>query len=188
MKRNATLLSALILSLTAATFFAYRWRQADTQLRETVAWTHSVMDSLATTMEFPQPAYLTGVRDSVYWQWVATGAQLRLGKAQEVVQHWVGLRSTLLDEIDVMHLKEEGLDDPPRELRESLVTRDELIPFPGVHGGTMRIQENSIVLLAPPYAFAEFDDGHIVGSMLVAYSVKPGGRIEWTRLWATLDE
>ena len=116
MKKNVSIILILIVSLVAA-FFAYRWRQAEAQRRETVAWTHTVMDSLATTMEFPQPAYLGGVRDSVYWQWVATGAHLRLRKAQEVVQHWVGLRSTLLDEIEVARLKEEGLDDPARQLR-----------------------------------------------------------------------
>ncbi len=52
----------------------------------------------------------------------------------------------------------------------------------------MGIQDDSIVLLEPPYAFAQFDDGHVVGSMLVKYSVKPGGKIEWERLWATLEE
>jgi hypothetical protein len=188
MKKNLVLLSALVLSLVATGFFAYRWRRADTQLRETVAWTQSVMDSLSSTMEFPNPPYLDGVRDSVYWQWVATGAQIRVRQAQAVVRHWVGLRSTLIDEIDMMHLKEEGLEDPPRQLRESLLARADLIPFPGVLGGTMRIQEDSIVLLEPPYAFAGFDDGHVVGSMLVKYSVKPGGRIEWERLWAVMDE
>ena len=187
MKKNL-LFACLVLSLLAAGFFAYRWRKADTQLRQTVAWTHSVMDSLSSTMEFPNPPYLEGVRDSVYWQWVATGAQLRARQAQAVVRHWVRLRSTLLDEIDMMHLKEDGLEDPPRQLRESLLAHADLIPFPGVHGGTMRIEEDSIVLLEPPYAFAAFDDGHIAGSMLVAYSVKTAGRIEWTRLWATLDE
>lgn len=188
MRAKTVLFASLIVSLFAVAWFGYRWRKADTQLRETVAWTQSVVDSLSSTMEFPNPPYLDGVRDSVYWQWVATGAQLRVRQAQAVARHWVALRSTLLDEIDMMHLKEEGLEDPPRQLRESLLVRADLIPFPGVHGGTMRIQDDSIVLLAPPYAFAEFDDGHIVGRMLVSYSVKSGGRIEWSRLWATLDD
>ncbi len=188
MKKDRILLSALILSLIAAGFSAYRWRKADTQIQETVAWTNSIMDSLATTVQFPSPPYLEGVRDSVYWQWVATGAQLRARQMQAVVRHWVGLRQTLLDEADMIHLKEQGLTDPPRQLRESLLTRPDLIPFPGVLGGTMQVDEDGIVLLEPPYAFAGFDDGHIVGSMLLAYSVKPDGRIEWTRLWAKLDE
>jgi hypothetical protein len=188
MRAKPVLFACLVLSLVAAGFFAYRWRKADTQLRKTVAWTDSLVDSLATTVTFPNPPYLEGVRDSVYWQWVATGAQLRARQMQGVVRHWVGLRQTLLDSADMIHLKEQGLTDPPRQLRESLVARADLIPFPGVHGGTMRIEDESIVLLEPPYAFTGFDDGHIVGFMLLAYSVKPDGRIEWTRLWARLDE
>ncbi len=186
MNRKLLIIVLLATILTSA-FFAYRWRKADAESRESVAWTHLIMDSLATTAEFPNPPFQTGVRDSVYWQWVATGATLRLRKAQEVIRHWVGLRSTLLDEVDVAQLKEEGLEDPPRQLRESLVARADLIPYPGELGGTMRFLDDRIVLLTPPYAFAEFEDGHVGGNMLLAYSVKPGGRIEWSRLWATLE-
>lgn len=188
MKTKRMLLAAFVVVIVVAVYFGYRWRKADTQLRETVAWTSSLMDSIATTMEFPNPPYLTGVRDSVYWQWVATGATLRSRQMQGVARHWIAQRQTLLDEIDLMHLKEQGLDDPPRQLRESLIAHPELIPFPGVHGGTMRIEDESIVLLNPPYAFATFDDGHIVGNLLAEYSVKPGGRIEWIRLWAEMDD
>lgn len=188
MRANRILLIALVAAVVVAGFFGYRWRKADTQLRGTVAWTTSLMDSIATTMEFPNPPYLAGGRDSVYWQWVAMGATIRARQMQGVARHWIGQRQTLLDEIDLMHLKEQGLDDPPRQLRESLLARADLIPFPGELGGTMRIEDDSIVLLDPPYAFATFDDGHIVGYLLAEYSIKPGGQIEWSRLWAELDE
>jgi hypothetical protein len=104
------------------------------------------------------------------------------------VRHWVALRSTLLDELDIAKLKQEGLEDPPRQLRESLVARADLIPFPGVLGGTMRfLPDDGIVLLQPPHAFARFEDGHIGGSMLLEYTVLAGPEIEWKRLWASLD-
>ncbi|HEX5029979.1 MAG TPA: hypothetical protein VFX78_00815 [Candidatus Eisenbacteria bacterium] len=51
----------------------------------------------------------------------------------------------------------------------------------------MILPDDKIALLKSPYVFAEFDDGHIDGVMLVKYAVLPGGRIEWQRLWATLD-
>ena len=187
MNKNIFTLLLFTLSLFAAAFFAYQWRQAEARQRQTVAWTHTVLDSVTTTMEFPVPPYLDGVRDSVYWQWVATGAQLRLRKAQEVVRHWVGLRSTLLDEIDLQQLKKEGLNDPPRQLRESLIARADLIPFPGELGGTMRFHEDGIILLEAPYAFATFEDGHNQGSMLLRYEVLPGGQVEWERVWETLE-
>ena len=187
MRSKLVLFACLILSLLAAGFFGYRWRQADSQLRETVRWTHFVMDSLTTSVTFPNPPYATGVRDTLYLRWVATIAQIQSRKWQQVVRHWVGLRSTLLDEVAIAQLKQDGLEDPPRQLRESLMTRADLIPLPGELGGTMEIEDESIVLLEPPYAFARFDDGHVGGSMLLQYSVLPGGRVDWQRLWASLE-
>lgn len=177
---------ALLLSLLLAGFFAYRWRQSESRLNATRNWTHFVMDSLGTSVSFPRPPDDALPRDSVYWQWVATTAQLQSRRWQAAVRHWVELRSTLLDETDVEQLKQVGLDDPPRQLRESLVAHRELIPFPGTLGGTMAIREREdIVLLSPPYAFARFDDGHIGGSMLLEYTVMPGQEIHWKRLWAS---
>ena len=48
----------------------------------------------------------------------------------------------------------------------------------------MRFTDENIGLLEPPYAFASFDDGHVGGYLLASYSVTPGGRIEWSRVWA----
>ena len=186
MNKTSALAIALVLCLLATGFFAYRWRQAEKRLTETVAWTHSVMDTLATTVRFPPPLMFAS-RDSLYWRWVATNAEVQLQRARNILQHQAELRGTVMDEVDIAQLKEQGLDDPPRQLRESLMARADLIPFPGVLGGTMRFEKPFIVLLKPPYAFAPFDDGHIVGSMLVAYSIEPGGRIEWKRLWADLE-
>lgn len=184
---KTVLIIIVLASLLASAFFTYRWRKADAERRESVAWMHEVMDSLSTAVEFPKPPYQTGVRDSVYWQWVATGATLRLRMAQEAIRHWAGVRSTLLEEYEIAMLKNDGLEDPLRQLRESLTARSDLIPYPGVLGGTMAFHDDGIVLLSRPYAFATFEDGHEQGSMLLSYSVKPGGGIEWTRLWATLE-
>jgi len=187
-KRNPVLLAALALSLLASGLLGYRWRQAEKQLQETVRWTHFVMDSLGTTVELPPPPLATGVRDSLYWQWVATTARLQSRRWQQAVRHWVDLRSTLLDELDIARLKEQGLEDPPRQLRKSLLDHPDLIPFPGVLGGTMEFRpDDAIILLWSPYVFARFDDGHEQGSLLAAYSVQPGGQIQWRRLWATLE-
>lgn len=187
MKRTSILFACLVLALLAAAFSTYRWRRTESQLHHTVQWTHSVMDSLATTVTFPRPPFATGARDTVYWQWVATSAQLRSRAAMQAVRHWVGLRSTLLDEAAVMQLKREGLDDPPRQLRESLAAHPGLIPYPPVLGGTMGFYDKEIVLLRRPFAFAEFDDGHIEGHMLLTYSVQPDAKIEWKVVWSALD-
>jgi hypothetical protein len=188
MKQRAILLPVLILSVVAAGYFAYRWRQAESRRIETVRWTHFVMDSLGTTLSPPGPPVGAEGKDSVYWQWVATTAQLQSRRWQEAVRHWVELRSTLLDDADIADLKRQGLENPPRQLRESLVAHTELIPFRGVLGGTMYIvPDEKIVLLNPPYVFAEFEDGHIGGTMLVEYTVLPGPQIQWKRLWAARE-
>ncbi len=171
-----------------AAFFAYRWRQAQRRELETLHWAHAVMDSLGTTVRPPGPPVGPEGRDSVYWQWVATTAELQSRRWQAAVQHWAQLRASTLDESDIEDLRRQGLEDPARQLRESLAGHAELIPFPGVLGGTMMIlPDDKIALLRPPYAFAEFDDGHVGGVMLLKYAVLPGGRIEWKRLWAALD-
>jgi hypothetical protein len=185
MNRRAILNVVLLASLLLAGFFAYRWRQSESRLHATLHWTHFVMDSLGTSINFPAPPEGPAGRGSIYWQWVATTAQLQSGRWQAAVRHWVELRSTLLDEGDIVMLQRQGLVDPPRRIRESLVAHPELIPFAGVLGGTMAIRRNEdIALLASPYVFAKFDDGHIGGSMLLEYTVTPGPEIHWKRLWA----
>ena len=63
-----------------------------------------------------------------------------------------------------------------------------LIPIRAVLGGTMMFSpDENIVLLPSPYVFAEFDDGHIGGTMLLEYTILPGPKIVWKRLWARED-
>jgi len=186
--RQRAIALVVLLTVGSTVYFAYRWRQAEHLRTETMRWTRAVMDSLGSTLTPPGPPVGPEGRDSVYWQWVATTAQLQSRRWQAAVRHWAELRSSTLDESDIEDLRRQGLQNPPRDLRESLASHPELIPFPGVLGGTMMIlPDDKIALLRSPYAFAEFDDGHINGVMLVKYAVLPGGHIEWKRLWATLD-
>ena len=175
----------VLASLLAAAFFAMRWRQAEIHARATARWTHFVMDSLGTSVSFPPPPPGPAGRDWVYWQWVAISAQLQSRRWQQAVRGWVERRATLLDLPDIENLRRQGLEDPPRQLRDSLVAHPELIPFPGELGGTMFFEPGeNIVLLTPPFVFAEFEDGHVNGSMLLEYEILPGPRIGWKRLWA----
>jgi hypothetical protein len=73
-----------------------------------------------------------------------------------------------------------------RALRDDLVEHRELIPFPAVMGGTMFFVPQRIVILNDRWAYAEFEDGHIGGSMLLEYDVDDG-RIRWKRLAARRD-
>ncbi len=179
---------ALLLSLTAAAFLGVRWRQAESRVQATREWTQFVVDSLGTTLRLPHPPEGPGGRDSIYWQWVATGAQLQSRRWQQAVGFWIASRGTLLDLSDIEDLRRQGLAEPVRQLRDSLIAHPELIPVSGVHGGKMGFHDlDGIILLTPPYVFASFEDGHIGGSMLLEYEVVPGPRVLWKSLWAAAD-
>jgi hypothetical protein len=77
------------------------------------------------------------------------------------------------------------LADPVSAIRESLAAHPELIPYPGIEGGTMGFYApDAIVVLPPRYVFASFEDGHVGGSMLLSFRVPGPGPILWRRLWA----
>ena len=186
--RVLLLLAALSLSLLASSFLAVRWQQAETRARKTERWTRFVLDSLGSSVTFPRPPEGLGVRDSIYWQWVATTAQLQSRRWQQVARFWVERRATLLEPYEVEEIRRKGLGDPARQLRDSLTAHPELIPYKGVLGGQMGFYSTDhIVILSSSHVFAPFDDGHIGGSMLLEYEVLPGPRIVWKRLWAKLE-
>ncbi|HET9251854.1 MAG TPA: hypothetical protein VFP58_07040 [Candidatus Eisenbacteria bacterium] len=178
------LFGTLILTLAAAGVLAVRWQTAERRRAETVEWTRFVMDSLGTSVRFPAPPEGTAP-DSVYWQWVATTAQLQSRQWQRSVRHWALSHSVLLDEVELAQLRAEGLTDPVLQLRDSLKAHPELIPDPAVLGGTMIfVPGEHIVLLHRPYVFAQFSDGHAGGYMLLEYAVDSTGTITWKRLWS----
>jgi len=78
-----------------------------------------------------------------------------------------------------------GLADPERAIRAAALGQSALIPFRGVLGGTMRVVEARV--LDDHWVLAEFEDGHVAGSMMLEYRVVPGGTIVWRRLAAYLD-
>lgn len=77
------------------------------------------------------------------------------------------------------YLKEKGLTDPVRQLTEDLVKRTDLIPYPGVLGGTMAFRPNGDWAFAPGYVLASFDDGHYGGWAVLHYHVT-AGKISWS--------
>jgi hypothetical protein len=68
-----------------------------------------------------------------------------------------------------------------------LAHHPELIPFPGVEGGTMRFHPAECKIVAPGWAYGYFEDGHVSGRGLFEYKVGRSGGIRWTRIAAQLD-
>ena len=97
-------------------------------------------------------------------------------------------RSGLIQNEEIVTLKRLGLSDPYRQLPASLADHPELIPYPGVLGGTMAFHDlDDVILLAGRWVVAPFDDGHVLGYGLFEYQVTPGGHIHWKRVAARMD-
>lgn len=80
---------------------------------------------------------------------------------------------------EIRELSQSGLSNPVSDLKQSLISRPDLIRFDGVLGGTMRVYSKSDITLLPGgWAYATFEDGHINGGMLLRYSVSDG-EISW---------
>ena len=78
---------------------------------------------------------------------------------------------------DKADLKHRGIADPEKNIIESLSGNLKLIPYPGVLGGTMHF--GKISLLGNRWVIADFDDGHIIGRMLLKYTIQIDSSIKW---------
>lgn len=185
--RWAVVLGAIV-GIAAIATLGLLWQRAERRERAALLWTHTVMDSLVARVPFPGPVGVLEARDSLYWVWAATHAQLQMRRWQRIVQQQAVARGANLRADQLEMLRREGLTvNPVEQLRDSLMARPDLIPMKGVLGGTMNFySREDIVLISPNYAFAAFDDGHIGGAMLLRFSIQgEGGRIHWEPLWWT---
>jgi hypothetical protein len=176
-----------VLALAGGVFFAVRARQAERRAEAVERWTRTVLDSLASTVDFPVVPYGLTKSDSLYWAWTATVANLRSRGWQKALIEARAAQATHLNEYETMELRRAGFTDPERQLRDSLIAHPELIPVEPVHGGRMFFDPESIVLLGPDRAWASFEDGHVGGRMVLEYSVEPGRRVRWKPLWHERD-
>ncbi len=72
--------------------------------------------------------------------------------------------------------------DPRSLVLESLLAREDLIPWEGIHGGTMKIYDPSMVwFIGPRWCIAWVEDGHIGGYMLLRFDTDTG-QIQWRLL------
>lgn len=89
---------------------------------------------------------------------------------------------TMLAQWEIRDLQAAGLQNPIQELKEDLKSKPEIISIDGVLGGSMRIfSTDDITILPGQWAFANFEDGHITGAMLLSFTVE-NGNIVWSVL------
>lgn len=76
----------------------------------------------------------------------------------------------------------EAAPNPRETILEDLLSQRDLLPWEGVLGGTMKIQDpRDVWFLGPSWCMAYVEDGHIGGYMLLSYEMgKP--KVSWKLL------
>lgn len=154
---------------------------------EVRAWAARLADSLGTALTYAEPPAALALDDSTAGRLAAHAALASAIHWYEEARRARNAQLNLLDPHEEAMLKARGLEDPVRELRESLMRRSDLIPYEGVLGGRMQFVPAGIAVLSPEWVYARFEDGHIGGSCLFAFDILPGGEIVWRRLAARRD-
>lgn len=93
--------------------------------------------------------------------------------------------SITLDELSLGRLKEKGYEDYSLIL-DDLMNQNQLIPFPGVLGGSMAWRPENSYLLNDQWIYASFDDGHIDGHGLLKFKIREDKSIRWELVEAFL--
>ncbi|MEA1960675.1 MAG: hypothetical protein U9N81_05210 [Bacillota bacterium] len=73
------------------------------------------------------------------------------------------------------NLRRNGFTGSPEDIALDLKTHNELIPYEGILGGTMRFfGSDHIFVLTDRWVLAYFEDGHIGGYLLLEYKIENG--------------
>ncbi len=82
----------------------------------------------------------------------------------------------IIDKFELSLIEKKGITDPTL-ITNDLMNKPELIAHDGVLGGTMKFSQ--VYLITDQWAFARFDDGHILGSGLYQYKISNDHSITW---------
>jgi hypothetical protein len=89
------------------------------------------------------------------------------------------IRTNQLREADRRFLITKGLHDPVNDLIQDLMKHNELIPCKGTLGGTPGFYDpDEITVLDKDHVVADFDDGHVKGTIELTFAVS-NGTISW---------
>jgi cbb3-type cytochrome oxidase subunit 3 len=95
-------------------------------------------------------------------------------------------KSSKLQSWDITGFQKNGLKNPEEEILNDLMKQSRLIRFEPKPGVSWRFDRNETIILSNRWIFTKFDEGHMLGSMLLQYSVK-NGFITWEAVSQVLD-
>ena len=83
------------------------------------------------------------------------------------------------------HLKDKGFNTP-ESLLETLNEENDLIPYEGVLGGTMKWWPTESRIINTQWVLGYFEDGHILGHALLEYEIDNQQNVTWKLIKALL--
>jgi hypothetical protein len=87
---------------------------------------------------------------------------------------------------DIKRLQKKGLKNPENDILAGLMKQTRLIKFEPQPGVSWRFDTNESIILSNRWVFTKFDEGHMLGSMLLSYTVN-NGSITWEVISQVLD-
>lgn len=85
----------------------------------------------------------------------------------------------------MLQLKNKGIDTP-EELLDTLRAENDLIPYDGVLGGTMKWWPTESRIINNEWVLGYFEDGHILGHALLEYQIDEQQNVTWKLIKAIL--
>jgi hypothetical protein len=87
---------------------------------------------------------------------------------------------------DIKRFQKKGLKNPENDILASLMKQTQLIKFEPQPGVSWRFDANETIILSNRWVFTKFDEGHMLGSMLLSYTVN-NGSVAWEAISQYLD-
>jgi len=87
---------------------------------------------------------------------------------------------------DIKRFQKKGLTNPEDDILDNLTKQAQLIKFEPQPGVSWRFDKNETIILSNRWIFTKFDEGHMLGSMLLKYNVD-NGSITWEVISQYLD-
>ncbi len=95
-------------------------------------------------------------------------------------------KASKLQSWDIKRFQKNGLKNPEEDILNDLMKQGRLITFEPKPGVSWRFDRNETIILSKQWVFTKFDEGHMLGSMLLQYSVN-NGTITWEAISQVLD-
>ena len=98
---------------------------------------------------------------------------------EELLQLKLNSANWELSALATFELEKKNFSGSSENIIAELVKQSEIIPYEGVLCGDVLLREKGAKVFSHEWIFAQFDDGHISGYLLIHYSIVGGEPGNW---------